>query len=110
MADYRKLKRRTRTGFSLTYIDQFVDELLTKDRVCATSLWKLPTRPQLEDLELLEERVSPLGAEIDEIDADEELPNGGAEREGSLRSGDENAEDGNQRDADMEDGERESDD
>ncbi|KAI9850104.1 MAG: hypothetical protein M1838_006078 [Thelocarpon superellum] len=71
LADYRKLKRRTRTGFTVTYIDQFVDELLTKDRICATSLWKLSSRQQLEDLELLDERVSPLGGEIDEIDADE---------------------------------------
>ncbi|KAI9795848.1 MAG: hypothetical protein M1833_006797 [Piccolia ochrophora] len=72
LADYRKLKRRTRTGFSLTYIDQFVDDLLVKDRVCATSLWKLPGRQQLEDLELLDERISPLGEEIDEINADDE--------------------------------------
>ena len=71
LADYHKLKRRTRTGFALTNVDQFVDELLTKDRVCATSLWKLPGRQQLEDLELLEERISPLGAEIDEMEVEE---------------------------------------
>ncbi|PGH16198.1 hypothetical protein AJ79_01965 [Helicocarpus griseus UAMH5409] len=68
LSDYRKLKRRTKDGFVLTYIDQFVDDLLTKDRVCGTSLWKLPSRTQLEDLDLLEERISPLAAEIDEID------------------------------------------
>ncbi|KAI9682657.1 MAG: hypothetical protein M1829_006644 [Trizodia sp. TS-e1964] len=66
LTDYRKIKRRTRSGFTLTYVDQFVDELLTRDRVCATSLWKLPTRAQLEDLELLEERVSPLAGELEE--------------------------------------------
>ena len=71
LADYRKLRRRTKNGFSLTYIDQFVDDLLTKDRVCGTSLWKMPGRQQLEDLELLDERVSPLGEEIDEIDDDD---------------------------------------
>ena len=52
-------------------MDQFIDDLLVKDRVCATSLWKMPSRQQLEDLELLDERISPLGEEIDEIDADE---------------------------------------
>ncbi|KAI9822985.1 MAG: hypothetical protein M1826_000318 [Phylliscum demangeonii] len=72
LADYRKLMRRNHTGFGLTYVDEFVDDLLTKERVCATSLWKLPTRQQLEDLDLLQERVSSLGEELDEIDADED--------------------------------------
>lgn len=71
LADFRKIKRRTKEGYVLTYIDQFVDDLLIKDRVCATSLWKLPSRQQLEDLDLLDERESPLGDEVDEIDADE---------------------------------------
>ncbi|OJD19339.1 hypothetical protein AJ78_00701 [Emergomyces pasteurianus Ep9510] len=70
LADYRKLKRRTKDGFMLTYIDQFVDDLLTKDRVCGTSLWKLPSRTQLEDLDILEERISPMAAEIEDIDRD----------------------------------------
>ena len=65
LLDYRKLKHRKRDGFRLTYMDQFVDDLLTKDRVCATSLWKLPARTMLEDLDLLEPRESPLSAEID---------------------------------------------
>ena len=69
LADYRKLRRRARDGgYSLTYMDQFVDDLLTKDRVCATSLWKLPQRTILEDLGQLEARESPLGEELDEID------------------------------------------
>ncbi|KAK4984266.1 hypothetical protein LTR50_006713 [Elasticomyces elasticus] len=70
LADYRKLKRRARESFSLTYVDQFVDDLLTKDRVCATSLWKLPARTQLEDLDVLEPRISPLGEELEDVDAD----------------------------------------
>jgi len=71
LSDYRKLKRRIREGFTLTYVDQFVDDLLTKDRVCATSLWKMPSRTQLEDLDVLEPRISPLGDEIDELDMDD---------------------------------------
>jgi len=70
LADYRKLKRRTRDGFALTYMDQFIDDLLTKDRVCATALWKIPTRTMLEDLDMLEPRESPLGEELEEIDQD----------------------------------------
>ena len=71
LADFRKLKRRTREGFTLSFIDQFVDDLLTKDRVCATSLWKMPSRVQLEDLDVLEPRVSPLGEEIEALDDEE---------------------------------------
>ncbi|KAI9719590.1 MAG: hypothetical protein M1812_003361 [Candelaria pacifica] len=78
LSDYRKLKRRNNNGFFLTTMDQFIDDLLTKDRVCATSLWKMPTRQQLEDLELLDERISPLGEEIDEIDADDSMNVDGA--------------------------------
>ena len=77
LADYRKLRRRTRDGgYVLTFMDQFVDDLLTKERVCGTSLRKLPARSLLEDLGQLEERVSPLGEEIEAIDQESE--NGGA--------------------------------
>ncbi|OBT77643.1 hypothetical protein VF21_03733 [Pseudogymnoascus sp. 05NY08] len=61
LEDGRKLRRRGRQGTSLTFVDQFVDELLTKERICATSLWKMPKREQLEDSEILEPRVSALG-------------------------------------------------
>lgn len=71
LTDYRKIKRRTKDGFTLTYIDQFVDDLLTKDRMCATSLWKLPARSILEDLEVLEPRESPLADEVDAMDEDD---------------------------------------
>jgi pre-mRNA-splicing factor 38A len=77
LSDFRKLKRRTRDAYTLSFVDQFIDDLLTKDRVCATSLWKMPSRTQLEDLDVLEPRISPLGDEIDELDAeDEDMRNG----------------------------------
>ena len=73
LGDWRKLRRRTREGgYSLAYLDQFVDDLLTKTRVCGTSLMALPKRTLLEDLGQLEVRESPLGEELDEIDRDEE--------------------------------------
>ena len=71
LGDYRKLRRRRREGgYLLTHFDQFVDDLLTKDRVCGTSLRKLPQRTLLEDLGQLEERESPLGDELDAIDGE----------------------------------------
>ncbi|KAL8647195.1 MAG: hypothetical protein Q9210_005704, partial [Variospora velana] len=50
----------------------WVDDLLVKDRVCATQLRKLPRRMVLEDLGVLDVRVSPLGEEVELIDADAE--------------------------------------
>ena len=76
LGDYRKLRRRTKDGgYVLTYMDHFVDDLLTKERVCGTSLRKLPARTVLEDLEQLDERVSPLGSELDQLNSDDEANN-----------------------------------
>ncbi|KAJ4363417.1 hypothetical protein N0V83_009710 [Neocucurbitaria cava] len=72
LTDYRKIKRRLKDAFTLTYVDQFIDDLLTKDRMCATTLWKLPSRANLEDLEMLDPRESPLGDEVDALD-DEDM-------------------------------------
>ena len=72
LEDRRKLRRRGRAGTSLTFVDQFVDDLLTRDRVCATSLWQMPRREILEDQDLLEPRVSPLGDIEDLLEEEEE--------------------------------------
>ncbi|KAH7013569.1 PRP38 family-domain-containing protein [Ilyonectria destructans] len=88
LEDRRKLRRKGRAGTSLTFVDEFVDDLLTKDRICATSLWKMPKREVLEDLELLEPRVSALGdledllEEEDEADKKEDESRDGS-RDGS---------------------------
>jgi pre-mRNA-splicing factor 38A len=79
LTDYRKIRRRLKDTFTLTHVDQFVDDLLTKDRLCATSLWKLPSRANLEDLDMLEPRESPLEGEVEELDEE-------GERDGSVRS------------------------
>jgi pre-mRNA-splicing factor 38A len=84
LTDYRKIKRRLKDAFTLTHIDQFVDDLLSKDRMCATSLWKLPARANLEDLDMLEPRESPLDGEVGELD--EEMERGSVKSEGSGRS------------------------
>lgn len=72
LLDSRKLRRRRKEEYTLTYMDEFVDELLTKERSCGTSLWKLPSRQVLEDLEKLEVRESPLQAELDAMDDDDQ--------------------------------------
>ncbi|EKD14320.1 uncharacterized protein L3040_008328 [Drepanopeziza brunnea f. sp. 'multigermtubi'] len=87
LADYRKLKRRGRMGTSLTYVDVFADELLVKDRVCGTTLWKMPKREILEDLDVLEPRVSALGEDIDALlEQSDEMNGGNGDRSGSERS------------------------
>ncbi|KKY21977.1 putative rna binding protein [Phaeomoniella chlamydospora] len=87
LTDYRKLKRRRKEGYELTYMDQFVDDLLTKDRVCATSLWKLPARQALEDLGSLDERISPMQKELDEMEEDEDSSDDDANGNGSEGGG-----------------------
>lgn len=83
LSDYRKLKRRTRDGFILTHMDEFIDDLLTKDRVCATSLWKLQPRDILEEEGLLEPRVSPIADELDDEDEGDEASPADGDRGGS---------------------------
>lgn len=97
LADARKLKRRTREGWTVTHVDEFVDDLLIKNRVCATTLPKINPRLFLEDEDRLEPRESALGEELDELDNDDErndssdgevedLPNGHANGNGHAAS------------------------
>lgn len=69
-ADMRKLRQRTKEGWKLTFVDEFVDLLLVKTRVCATTLPKLLPRTFLEDEDRLEARISTLSAELDELHGD----------------------------------------
>ena len=71
LEDSRKLRQRRKESYVLIHMDEFVDNLLTKDRVCGTSLWKLSARQLLEDLDQLEERISPLQAELDAMEEEE---------------------------------------
>ncbi|KAK3676277.1 hypothetical protein LTR78_004028 [Recurvomyces mirabilis] len=72
LTDSRKLKRRTREGWALTYVDDFIDDLLLKSRVCATTLPKINPRLFLEDEDRLEPRISALGGELEELDGEDE--------------------------------------
>ncbi|KAF9268670.1 PRP38-domain-containing protein [Marasmius fiardii PR-910] len=49
LKDYRKLRLRNMAGYSLTFIDEFVDSLLTEERVCDIILPRLIKRQVLEE-------------------------------------------------------------
>ncbi|PVF98482.1 PRP38-domain-containing protein [Serendipita vermifera] len=58
--DYSKLRQLSISGYSLTYMDEFVDKLLNEDRVCDIILPRLPKRAILEETEGLAPRKSKL--------------------------------------------------
>ncbi|KAN0062475.1 hypothetical protein ACQY0O_005006 [Thecaphora frezii] len=59
--DYRKLRFRDPSGtYSLTYMDVFIDSLLTSERVCDLILPRLTRRDVLEETEGLAPRTSKL--------------------------------------------------
>lgn len=78
LADFRKLKRKGRQATTLSHMDEFVDDLLMKERVCGTTFFKLPKRTVLEDLDLLEPRVSALGDIEDLLEGEDEQEDGEA--------------------------------
>ncbi|KAJ3141701.1 hypothetical protein HDU90_006044 [Geranomyces variabilis] len=69
LLDFRKLRRRNISGdFELTYMDEFVDDLLRSDRVCDTILPRITKRHILEETGELEPRVSPLEEDLEDED------------------------------------------
>ncbi|KAG9103330.1 Pre-mRNA-splicing factor 38A [Ceratobasidium sp. 370] len=60
LKDYRKLRLRNMGGYQLTYMDEFVDQLLTEERACDTILPRLTKREVLEETEGLAPRSSAL--------------------------------------------------
>lgn len=59
LQDYRKLRFRNMDGsYRLTHMDEFIDDLLTQERVCDTILPRLTKRELLEEREGLEPRIS----------------------------------------------------
>jgi len=76
MGDFRKLKVRGMGGWRLSHMDEFIDELLTKERVCDIALPRMMTRAMLEDAEELEPRESLLGSELESEGEDEEMEGG----------------------------------
>lgn len=65
--DFRKLRMRHSSGeFSITFMDDFVDQLLHEERVCDIILPRLPKRFVLEENDELPPRISILEEELDE--------------------------------------------
>jgi pre-mRNA-splicing factor 38A len=67
--DYRKLIFRGSTGYTVTYMDEFIDSLLRDELVCSITLPHLIKRIKLEQQVTLEPRRSTLE---DELMSDEE--------------------------------------
>ncbi|RWR77501.1 Pre-mRNA-splicing factor 38 [Cinnamomum micranthum f. kanehirae] len=71
--DYRKLRQRLPDGrFSLTHVDEVIDELLTKDYSCDVALPRVQKRWLLETTGKLEPRRSALEDDFEEEEEKEE--------------------------------------
>src|SRR5260370_37768143 len=55
-------------GYVLTYMDEFVDQLLNEERVCDIMLPRIPKRNVLEDTEGLPPRINALMQAMEGID------------------------------------------
>lgn len=79
--DYRRIRRKTdfgacaalyaclfpltvRTGYDVTHVDEFIDELLTKEHACDIALPFLPKRSVVEESDDLPPRISVLEADL----------------------------------------------
>ncbi|KDN40426.1 PRP38-domain-containing protein [Tilletiaria anomala UBC 951] len=59
--DYRRLRYRNQGGcYTITHMDEFIDDLLTQERVCELILPRLTRRDVLEESEGLAPRISKL--------------------------------------------------
>ncbi|KAJ9681819.1 hypothetical protein PVL29_017949 [Vitis rotundifolia] len=71
--DYRKLRRKLSDGnYSLTHVDEVIDELLTKDYSCDIAMPRIKKRWTLESLGTLEPRRSALEDDFEEEEEKEE--------------------------------------
>ncbi|PIA61243.1 hypothetical protein AQUCO_00300640v1 [Aquilegia coerulea] len=71
--DYRKLRQKLNDGrFSLTHVDELIDELLTKDYSCDIALPRIKKRWTLESIGTLPPRKSALEDDFEEEEDKEE--------------------------------------
>lgn len=71
--DYRKLRQKLPDGsFALSHVDEFIDELLTKDYACDVALPRVPKRWTLEATGQLEPRRSALEDDFEEEEEKDE--------------------------------------
>ncbi|KAJ7684788.1 PRP38 family-domain-containing protein [Mycena polygramma] len=91
LKDYRKLRLRNMAGYSLTFMDEFIDQLLTEERVCDIILPRLTKRSTLEENGDIGPRQSRL------LDALEGKSEHGSARSRSRSSGDSRSRSGSRR-------------
>ncbi|KAF4389809.1 hypothetical protein F8388_009942 [Cannabis sativa] len=71
--DYRKVRQKSPDGrFSLTHVDEVIDELLTKDYSCDIAMPRIKKRWTLESLGSLEPRKSALEEDFEEEEEKED--------------------------------------
>jgi pre-mRNA-splicing factor 38A len=56
--------------YTITHVDEFIDQLLTEERVCDTILPRIPKRHILEESDELLPRISPLERDLYENNSD----------------------------------------
>jgi len=81
--DLRKLRVKSTSGWSMTHVDEFVEELITGTHSCDIALPRLPPRMHLEDQETLKPYRSLLeeaGVDDDE-EEEEDVPDSDPEAE-----------------------------
>lgn len=69
LGDYRKLRKRTISAWSIDHMDEFVDELLTQSSCLGIALPHLAQRRNLQRAGKLEPRVSPMQGELEALRA-----------------------------------------
>merc|ERR1712168_1322229 len=70
--DYRKMRQKEKVGdnaFSLTHMDEFIDQLLHEERCCDIMLPRIQKRHVLEENEELEARISALEDDLDDLES-----------------------------------------
>lgn len=73
-ADYRRLRLKSNADIRVCHLDEFVEQLLTSSYCCDVALPHLPARAVLEEQGALPPRVSPLDAELDDVDDQPQRP------------------------------------
>jgi len=71
--DYRKIVYRSLNGWSVRYVDEFIDSLICEELVCDISLPHIPKRIKLEDLGVLKPRESVLDMDLSDEEEDKNI-------------------------------------
>lgn len=84
LKDFRKLRMRSMAGYTLTFMDEYVDNLLVEERVCDIILPRLQKRQVLEENGDIGPRKSRL---LDAMEGNSDHENRGRSRSRSVTSG-----------------------